>query len=188
MSTFLYIKNMLKDKHIASITPTSRFGVRKVCNKIDFSKDNVIVEYGPAAGVFTEYLLSRMTRGSELILIERNPSFVAILHKRFKDPRMSIHHDSAENVGDILARRNGAAKADYVVSGIPFTFLPDPVKDRIVSDSHQVLNTGGKFLPYQMFFQKDRHLKDHMHHYFPRVRAEYCLLNAPPLRIYEGVK
>ena len=31
MSTITYLKNFIKDKNVASITPTSPFGVRKVC-------------------------------------------------------------------------------------------------------------------------------------------------------------
>jgi phospholipid N-methyltransferase len=188
MSTLLYLKNIIKDKHIASITPTSSSGVRRVCSKIDFTKDNVILEYGPAAGVFTKYLLKRMTNGSELILIERNHRFVSILKKLFKDQRVTIYHDSANNVNNIIRNHNRQEKADYIVSGIPFSFLPECVRAQIVADSHQVLNKGGKFLPYQTFLQKDHHLKDHIDRYFSTVQVEYHLFNAPPLRIYEAVK
>jgi phospholipid N-methyltransferase len=188
MTTLLYIKNLLKDKNIASITPTSRSGVRRVCSKIDFSRNNVILEYGPAAGVFTKYLLNQMSDGSELILIERNPSFVSILKKMIHDPRVTIYHDSAENVIDILSTHNGQKKADYIVSGIPFSFLPEGLRDRVVSDSYLLLNQGGKFLPYQTFYQKDSSLKDHINQHFSSVHTEYCLWNMPPLRIYEAVK
>ena len=47
MSTLTYLKNFIRDKNVASITPTSPFGVRKVCEKIDFKKRNVIIEFGP---------------------------------------------------------------------------------------------------------------------------------------------
>ncbi len=60
MSAFVYLKNVITDKHIASIMPTSASGVQKVCSKIDFSKDNLFVEYGPATGVFTSYILKKI--------------------------------------------------------------------------------------------------------------------------------
>ncbi len=69
MDTIVYLKNMFRDKQVASFTPTSIFGIKKVCDKIDFNKRNVIVEYGPGTGVFTRYLLDNLTPDSKLILI-----------------------------------------------------------------------------------------------------------------------
>jgi phospholipid N-methyltransferase len=82
MSTLSYVKNFISDKYIASITPTSDFGVRKVCSKIDFSRCGLIVEYGPGTGVFTKYLLQKMGPDSLLILIERNANFAGDLRKK----------------------------------------------------------------------------------------------------------
>lgn len=52
MDTITYLKNFVRDRNVASITPTSAIGVKKVCSKIDFHKPSVIVEYGPGTGVF----------------------------------------------------------------------------------------------------------------------------------------
>lgn len=188
MSSILYIKNLLKDRQVASIAPTSRFGVRKVCAKIDFAKRNVIVEYGPATGVFSTYMLSQLTPDSELILIERNSNFAGFLKQLFNDARVSVYCESAESVSDIVRDRLGEAKADYILSGVPFSFCSDTVRNRIVTESHKVLHKDGKFLPYQTFFQKNDHLKNHLDQHFPAVSTEYCFLNTPPLRIYEAVK
>ncbi|HZG57383.1 class I SAM-dependent methyltransferase [Paenibacillus sp.] len=187
MSTFVYIKNFVKDRDIASITPTSSYGVRKVCSRIDFSKDQVIVEYGPATGVFTRYLLDRMTPRSKLVLIERNAEFVSILRRSFADDRLRIYRDSAECVKQIVADACPEG-ANYILSGIPFSFFEDDVRRRIVEETYAVLQPGGKFLPYQTFFQQDRHLLDHLSAVFPNVRHRYCLRNLPPMRIYEATK
>ena len=84
MKTFIYLKNLVTDRYVASVTPTSRFGVDKVCNKIDFSKSDVIVEYGPGTGVFTTVLLKNMPKDSKLIAIERNQNFCRYLKKHIK--------------------------------------------------------------------------------------------------------
>ena len=39
INTLYYLKNLITDIHVASITPTSRFGVEKVLEKIDFPED-----------------------------------------------------------------------------------------------------------------------------------------------------
>ncbi|MBU9714378.1 class I SAM-dependent methyltransferase [Evansella tamaricis] len=187
MSTVEYIKNFVKDKNIASITPTSRSGVKKVCEKMDLNKKAVIVEYGPATGVFTEYLLERITDDSVIIAIELNENFVKYLNANFNDPRLKVHHGSAVDV-DGYIKEHGFSKVDYVISGIPFSLMPNEVRKNIVQKTNEVLKEGGKFLPYQTFFQKDRHLKDHLAEEFQTVNDEYQFRNIPPMRVYEAIK
>jgi phospholipid N-methyltransferase len=187
MSTISYVKNFISDKYIASITPTSDFGVRKVCSKIDFSRCGLIVEYGPGTGVFTKYLLRKMGPDSLLITIERNANFARDLRKRIRDPRAVVVSGCASNILDTLGEL-GKTSADCVISGIPFSFLTDNMKDRILRNSFTALLPGGIFLAYQTFYQSNNHLKAHLDRIFPFVRVEYEMLNLPPLRIYEARK
>lgn len=187
MSTKEYVKNFVKDPNIASITPTSKVGVREVCGKMDLSKDVVIVEYGPATGVFTNYLLKRISWDSKIIAIEANANFVEHLKKNAIDPRLKIHHDSAENIDEII-RQYGVEKVDYVISGIPFSMMDNDTRKNIVQKTSQSLKPGGKFLPYQTFFQKDEHLKDHLTDHFSNTYDKFFLRNLPPMRVYEAIK
>jgi phospholipid N-methyltransferase len=183
MSTLTYLKNFIRDKNVASITPTSPFGVRKVCEKIDFKKRNVIIEFGPGSGVFSKYILRKMTRDSKLILIELNKNFVTILQHRVKDQRVGIFNDNAENVLDILESAHELG-ADYIISGIPFSFIPFSTKNSILNNTYLALRNGGKFLVYQ----HSNHLKDYLKRHFDMVRIEHEIRNIPPLCIYEAIK
>ena len=187
MDTFVYIMNFIRDKNVASITPTSSVGVQKVCSKIDFNRQNLIVEYGPGTGVFTTFLLDKMGDASRLILIERNKNFSSILQNKINDPRVILVNDSAENVLETL-RSCKEAEADYIISGIPFSFLTSELKHKILYNTHRALKKGGKFLVYQTCFQTNNHLKVHLQQYFPTVNSKYELLNIPPLRTYEAIK
>jgi phospholipid N-methyltransferase len=187
MDTFIYIMNFIKDRNVASITPTSSVGVKKVCSKIDFSQHSLIVEYGPGTGVFSKYMLQNMGEDSRLILIERNGSINSILKKNINDPRVVLVHDSAENVLQTL-RAYKESEADYIISGIPFSFLEPDLKHRILYNTHRALKKGGKFLVYQTCFQTNNHLKVHLQKYFPVVHSKYELANIPPLRTYEAIK
>ncbi|MFP5212367.1 MAG: class I SAM-dependent methyltransferase, partial [Acidobacteriota bacterium] len=169
------------------ITPTSHTGVRKVCSNINFDSADLIVEYGPGTGVFSNYLLDKMNEGSRLILIERNKNFGSILRKRINDPRVVIVNDSAENVLDTL-RACKESQADYIISGIPFLLLTDDMKNRILYNTHRALKKGGKFLVYQTCFQLDNHLKVHLERFFPKVESRYEIMNIPPMRTYEATK
>lgn len=187
MSTLSYVKNFVSDKYIASVTPTSGFGVRRVCGKIDFRRCGVVVEFGPGTGVFARHLLGSMGPDSRIVLIERNPNFCKVLRSGFRDPRAVIVNDCASNVLKILDSL-GKPGADYIVSGIPFSFLSLAMRDKILRNSHRALRDGGKFLAYQTFYQGNNHLKVHLDTLFRSVRVEYEMLNLPPLRVYEALK
>lgn len=187
MGTLAYLRNLFSDKYIASVTPTSIFGVRRVCEKIDFAGSSVLVEFGPGTGVFTRYLLERIGTGARLVLIERNRNFAEILRKSFQDPRVLVANDSAENVLSIL-KGFGAFPADYILSGIPFSFFSEELRRRILAATHNALREGGKFLTYQTFYQAPAHLRIPLERCFGEVHVEYEMRNIPPLGICEAIK
>jgi phosphatidylethanolamine/phosphatidyl-N-methylethanolamine N-methyltransferase len=187
MKTWTYIKNLIRDPYIASITPTSAIAVQKVCEKINFDSCRLIIEYGPGMGVFTAHLLKNMRRDARLIAIERNKNFYQILRRDLPDPRLTVLHDCAENVLDIL-KSFQEKKADYIISGIPFSFLPIGKKVEILTSAHSALKEGGKFLAYQNFVQTPEILKKHLGKIFAKLHTQYFFLCLPPLLIFEAVK
>jgi len=182
MSTLTYLKTLVRDRNVASITPSSSYTVKKTTQSIDFTKDNVIVEFGPGTGVFSEYLLKHMSPHSRLIMIELNPGFAEILHG-ITDERVSVYNDSAEAIEDILANE-GLSEADYILSGIPFSFLDADIKHSILSKSASFLSEDGAFLAYQT----SSHLKKHLEQHFANVKVSYEWRNIPPMCIYEARK
>ena len=182
MSTIAYLRNFIKDRNVASVTPSSKICVRHVCKKIDFGKTNVIVEYGPGMGVFTKYLLKHLNEGSRIIAIELNPNFAEKL-KKIKDSRLIVYNESVEKVTE-LVQSSGYEKVDYILSGIPFSFLSDDVRLDVLQQTKKLLKIDGKFLAYQT----SGHLKKPIKTVFNNLHTEFELLNVPPMIIYETVK
>jgi len=184
MGTLAYIKNFIRDRDVAAITPSSKFLVKRVCKWIDFDTPRRIVEYGPGTGVFSKYLLENMHDDSELIMIEGNASFVQSLRAYCEgDERAVVVHDRAENVRQIMDT-HGVERADYVLSGIPFSFLDEDVKHELISRTRDVLTSDGKFLVYQNYNHMEKPLRRH----FDSVTREYEILNLPPMFAYEALK
>ena len=80
----VFLSEFIKQKKtVGAITPSSKFLMKKMLSKVDFSKDILIVEIGPGTGVFTQEILSRMTLNSRLISFEINDIFfmMVILQK-----------------------------------------------------------------------------------------------------------
>lgn len=175
-------KNFLKDKHIGSIVSSSRFAVDRICKKLDFSGRKVIVEYGPGTGVFTRMLLERMGPASKLILIETNKEMISIL-RQIRDPRVFIFNDTAENVEEIL-HQCGEETADYVISGIPFSFIKKEDKHKILGNTRKVLASNGSFVVYQYTLTVLGYLRK----YFRQISYDFVFLNIPPLFVFEAFK
>lgn len=188
MSFAAHLTAFLTDpKGVSALTPTSSFTLARIASKVDAGRARSIVEYGPGSGVLTKRLLERLPSDGRLVAIELNASLAARLHKVMPDPRLEIVHGSAEEVREHLDRL-GLESVDYVLSGMPFFWLPTEVAAKLVAETHDALTANGKFIAYQMFFQGRRYLRDHLEEHFAKVSTEFELRNLPPYRIYEAVK
>jgi len=183
MPKLTYIKTFLKDKNVGAVAKSSKFAVEKISAVVDLSRDRIIVEYGPGDGVLTKVLLRKMTRGSRLVAIETNPSFVTHLSKKFNDPRLMVIHDKAEHCQRIL-KKMGVHEADYVFSGIPFSFLPKHARHDIVENTRNILASGGKFIVYQYSSSMVKPLEK----IFGNVRVSFIPLNLPSYFLMEAIK
>ncbi len=182
MSTLAYLKSFFEDKDVASVTPTSRFCVRTVCKPIDFSKDMTVVEYGAGAGVFSRYLLQNMTSDSRIFLFETNDILFDKLQE-LDEPRVSLYDQSVEFVTDLLPD-NVVGEVDFIISGIPFSFLDTDTKSSILDQSYKLLCVGGKFLAYQT----SGHLEKPLEETFGNVSTQWEWRNIPPMTVYEAEK
>jgi phospholipid N-methyltransferase len=174
------VRQFLRDWRIASLKSTSPYLVKRICDRMDLSGDRVVVEYGPGLGCFTRALLERLSPRSTLVAIETHEEFVRRL-RQIRDPRLQVASRSAEGVKDVL-RRAGVARADVVLSGIPFSLIPEARKLRILEDTRAVLGKGGAFVAYQ----NSAHLERYLKRMFRRVRTEWEPFHIPPLVVLDA--
>ncbi|HYF01716.1 MAG TPA: rRNA adenine N-6-methyltransferase family protein [Planctomycetota bacterium] len=180
MRRTLFIREFLRDREIASVKATSAYVVRRVCNRMDLSRRRVVVEYGPGTGPFTSAILERMTPDSILVLVESNPDFADIL-REIPDRRVRVFRERAQRVSDLL-RREGIERADYVLSGIPFSHLDDHGRLALLRDTRRVLRDDGRFIAYQSSGRLRRALSE----VFPHVRVKVEPFHIPPIFILEA--
>ena len=170
---------------VAYIVPSSRELVRRVARKMDFSRPQIIVEYGPGEGCHTREIARQMHPGSTLICFEVDPEFTAHLKHQFRhDPRVIILQEDAQNLPLELAKR-GIPHCDYIVSGLPFSIINTRIKRSLVQKTFESLapNRESAFVVYQM-------TRELMHHarIFPRFESEFCLRNIPPMFVIKFYK
>ena len=94
--------------------------------------------------------------------------------------RVEIHNALAGNVESVLNSED-VGKIDYVLSGIPFSFLKKDRKREVLQATKNILKDGGMFLAYQT----SGHLKKPVMDVFGNYDTDFVPLNIPPYFIYK---
>ena len=168
---------------VGSIIPSSGYTIEAMLAPVDWQRCEVFVEYGPGVGTFCQPVLDRLRRDGALIVIDTNPLFIDYLKRTIRDSRFHAVLGSAADVEEIV-RAHGYDGADYVLSGLPFSTLPEGVGPAIAAATHRVIREGGAFLVYQ-FSAKAR---DFMARHFRRIDSGFEWRNVPPCRLFWGWK
>jgi phospholipid N-methyltransferase len=164
---------------VGSIIPSSRVLIEKMLSRVDWENTQLFVEYGPGVGTFTRPILEHLRDDATLLTIDTNPDFTKYLKESIDDPRLVAVNGSAADVEKILADR-GFDKADYVLSGLPFSTLPPGVGDAIAEATAKVIRKGGAFLVYQ-FSPK---VRDFIAPHFERIDRGFEWVNVPPATLF----
>lgn len=168
---------------VGSIIPSSRRTINKMLAPVNWDECKLFVEYGPGVGTFCRPVLERMRGDATLIVIDTNSLYIDYLRKTIGDSRFIAVNGSAADVEDIIAA-HGHDYADYVLSGLPFSTLPDGAGPAIAKATHAVLRPGGAFLVYQ-FSDKAR---DFMARHFAQIDKGFELFNVLPCKLFWGWK
>lgn len=174
---FRFFVQFLKNpRSIGAIAPSSKYLARKMMKPIHFSTAKCIVEYGPGSGAFTKELVKRKNADTVLILIEQNVQFYKQLQRKYgEQENVHVIFGSAERVGSYLAEY-GFFHTDYIVSGLPFTSLPENISDKIFVNTQTVLGRKGVFITFQYSMVKQKLFE----RYFKLVGGLLEFWNIPP--------
>ena len=168
---------------VGSIIPSSKKLIRHMLSRTDWDNTKLFVEYGPGVGTFTRPILQHLGEDATLLTIDTNPDFTKYLRESIDDPRLVAVTGSAADVEKILADR-GFDKADYVLSGLPFSTLPPGVGDAIAQATGKVVRNGGAFLVYQ-FSPK---VRDFIQPHFAPIKRGFEWINVPPATLFWAYK
>ncbi|MCS3903060.1 phospholipid N-methyltransferase [Methylohalomonas lacus] len=163
---------------VGSIIPSSRYLEQRIINAADLANARLVVELGPGTGGTTRSLLNHLPANAQLLTIEVSAAFVEVLDG-IDDPRLINHCGSAADLEDILSQHQ-LPGADAVISGIPFSTMPDAVGRQVIDAVWRSLAPGGHFVAYQF--------RDHVATLarpligVPEIRME--MRNIPPMRVF----
>lgn len=173
----LFLRSFLAHpRQVGAILPTSRRAVRDMLDMATFTGVECVVELGAGTGVYTREVLARLPKDARFLAFEIDSNLAATLRTQFQDPRLQVVQDSAENVRAYL---NGT-RADVIVSGLPFTSLPVPMREAILQQARDALAPTGVMLVLQYSPLIQRELRRR----FGFVRRRVSLLNVPPAFLF----
>jgi len=179
-----FFKTYLKErKQIGAWAPSSRFLVKKMCDKINFSNAKTIIELGPGTGVFTKELLKRANSDTKIFVFELNEDFYHLLKSKFTDDRIILLNESADKMEEVLARHN-ITEVDAILSSLPLAVIPDEVKKNILDSAYKILKKEGKYIQYQYVLSAKKIIEQR----FGKLNMSFVSINIPPAFIYCGTK
>ena len=175
-----FLRGFLKNPvMVGSVIPSSKVLIDRMLAPVRWDEVRLFVEYGPGVGTFTRPVLDRLPEGAKLIAIDTNDDFTDYLRKSIDDERLIAVTGSAADVQSIIEAQ-GFERADYILSGLPFSTLPPGVGEAIGEATAQAIRPGGAFLVYQ-FSPK---VRDFIAPHFERIERGFEWINVPPATMF----
>ncbi len=129
---------------VAAPVPSSRKLAEKIAEQVDPRPGGVVLELGPGTGAVTRAICERGVAGSDLIAIESDSRFVALLRQQL--PRVHVIEGDAFGFRALL--RDQASGLRSIVSGLPVLGRPIELRRRLIADAIMALKPGRPFIQF----------------------------------------
>jgi phosphatidylethanolamine/phosphatidyl-N-methylethanolamine N-methyltransferase len=110
---------------------------------IGLERARVVAELGPGTGVFTDAILARLAPDARLVAVELNPVLASRLAATRRDTRLTVVQGTAAGLAAAVGE-----PVDAVVSGLPWTVMPQSRRGYILDAVTEVLTPGGRFTTF----------------------------------------
>lgn len=167
---------------ISSLVPSSHVLTEELADRDCVRTAKLVVDLGPGTGETTQALLRHMRDSARLISIEKSEHLMEPLRK-ITDPRAIVLNGDARFLRRHLDEA-GLGPPDVIVSGIPFSTMPDDVAEQLIDEIDHALPAGGTFIAYQL----SKRIEELARPRFGEPKVEHVWLNLPPLRVFSWVK
>src|SRR5436190_23161722 len=90
-----FLKGFIRSpREVGSVIPSSHWLVEALLDETPIEKAQVIAEFGPGTGVFTDEIIRRLRPDAKLLVFEVDQDFANKLRERISDKRVEIINDS----------------------------------------------------------------------------------------------
>jgi phosphatidylethanolamine/phosphatidyl-N-methylethanolamine N-methyltransferase len=176
LAPFLFISEVVRHPaNVGAVWPSSPQLARKMADLVPIEGSGLVVELGAGTGAVTQALLERGVNADRLLVIERSPSFVAHLRRRFPHVRVLLADATA-----LANHLPTGAVVDTIVSSIPLRSLSAHDAAAVVRQWRKVLLPQGRVVQFTYAL---RGAFDHRLKGFFRSASHIAWINLPPARV-----
>src|SRR5215218_3693132 len=150
--------------------------VRTMLALVPLEEARCVVEMGAGTGPYTREILKRIGPETRFLAFEIDPELADGLQRELSDPRLEVIADSAEKLETYL----DGARADVVVSAVPFTSVPEKVRHGLLKAARESLSENGTML----VLQYSPFMRSQLQQAFGSVDQRVVLANVPPAFLF----
>ena len=135
-----------------AVAPSSPHLAREMTAWFDWSRINVVVEFGPGTGAFTREIVRNKREQARFFAIEQNAQFARQLAVEF--PQVTTYCDSVAQVGRLCVQEGLAADAghasviDAIICGLPWAAFSPTLQDELLAATVASLRPNGRFATF----------------------------------------
>ncbi|MBW8092564.1 methyltransferase domain-containing protein [Streptomyces hygroscopicus subsp. hygroscopicus] len=171
-----------------AVAASSRRLAYAMTEGIGLEQARTVVELGPGTGVFTDAVLARLASDARLVAVELNPVLAARLSATRRDTRLTVVQGSAAELAVVVG-----GPVDAVVSGLPWTVMPQNQRGYILDAVTEVLAPGGRFTTFAYLHAAwtppARHFTAELACRFDRLeRSKTVWANLPPAFVHRATQ
>lgn len=145
MSLWTFVREFARDPvQLGALAPSGSDLARLMIESADLRPEHVVVELGAGTGPMTAEILRQRPDGP-LAVLEPNPALAAVLRERF--PGIRLEERQAQDLREILAGM-GHAKADRVVSSLPWAIWTEELQAEVFGAILDVLAPDGRMVTF----------------------------------------
>ena len=148
-----------------------------MASRVPLDRDGLVVELGGGTGAVTAALLKHGVPPWKLVVIERSPTLVNHLRRRF--PQLRVVQGDAAQLAQLLSHDRSRGVGG-IVSSLPLRSLPPAVTRAIGHQFEALLDAGGLLVQYTYDL---RGTQSGLLPHFRRRSSKIIWSNLPPARV-----
>lgn len=142
----LFLKRVVRNpRALGAVMPSSQALSKFICNHVNLTSTDPIIELGAGTGRFTKALLEQGCDPSRLYLVELDKELCEYLRKNF--PKVHVIQGDATSLQTLLPTEI-IGKVLTVISGIPLINLSEAVLESLVLSCFSITQEGGELLQF----------------------------------------
>ena len=134
-----------KPLHMGAVMPSSKVLARTMAQFVDPSQKGPVVELGPGTGAITNALIERGVDPAQLVLVEYDPGFCALLRDRY--PSATVIQGDAYSLQTSLWNVL-KIPASAIGSGLPLVTKPMSRRVALLREAFALTEPGAPFVQF----------------------------------------